>query len=375
MKILFFQSYSFIDQGIINALKRLSIDFDIFLYRFSDWEDDEKFLGLFERQLTNECYRCVLSANFSPFISKLCEDKQIPYIAWIYDSPIPIKDFSVLKNSYTKIYLFDRGQAEEFQKDGIQAEHMPLAVDPGLFDLNVPAKVREDYDTDVSLVGRLYSKEYLQYKESLNKYFQGYLEGMVCAQMKIYGGYLMPELITQTLLDQINMNTAKEGIQISEYTLEHLLACEVTGRERYTALAALSEYYRTDLYATEKDERLKKVRYRGYADYRTQIPLVFSKSRINLNISMKSIRTGVPLRVLDIMGCGGFVLSNYQEELAEYFVPGEECAVYENLEDLYAKTQFYLVHDAERERIACNGFEKVKRDFTFEDRIKRMILL
>ena len=73
------------------------------------------------------------------------------------------------------------------------------------------------------------------------------------------------------------------------------------------------------------------------------------------------------------MGCQGFVLSNYQEEIAEHFVPGEECVLYESLEDMYIKADYYLKHEAERERIAAAGYEKVKRDFAFEQRLRDMM--
>ena len=104
------------------------------------------------------------------------------------------------------------------------------------------------------------------------------------------------------------------------------------------------------------------------------MPAIFYHSKINLNISLKTIRSGIPLRVADIMGCCGFVLSNYQEELLEHFIPGEECAVYENLEDLYQKAAYYLRHEEERKRVAAAGFEKVKRNFTFEERLSKMLL-
>ena len=119
-----------------------------------------------------------------------------------------------------------------------------------------------------------------------------------------------------------------------------MLACETTGRERYMALALLSAHYPVDLYSTDVDKRLEKVRYRGYADYYSQMPLAFSQSKINLNISLKTIRTGIPLRVIDVLGCGGFMLSNYQEELFEYFNIGEELVVYENIEDLFYKAKY-----------------------------------
>ena len=375
MKILFFQWHSFMNQGIEGALKRLTIDYDIFFYQFADWETDDRFLELFQKQLRSANYRLVLSVNFSPLISKVCEEAKISYIAWVYDSPLHIRDLSALSNSYTKVYLFDRGQAEEFKKKGYHAEHLPLAVDPQVFRQATFEQDTAEYNCDIAFLGKMYQTEYQYFKAPLNEYLQGYLEGIIGAQMKIYGGYLIPELVTQQLLDKMNVDYAKhasDGFQMGQQELEYMLACEVTGRERYIALALLSEHYKTDLYSEEKDERLTYVRYCGYADYYKQMPRVFSQSRINLNISLKAIRTGIPLRVLDIMGCGGFVLTNYQEELAEYFLPFEECLIYESLEDMFEKVRFYITHDEERKRVANNGYEKVKRDFTFDSRIKTM---
>ena len=127
-----------------------------------------------------------------------------------------------------------------------------------------------------------------------------------------------------------------------------------------------------DLYSSDEENNLPGVNLKGYVDYYTQMPMVFSQSKVNLNISLKTVRTGIPLRVIDVMGCGGFVLTNYQEEIGEYFAMGEECAVYESMEDLCEKTIYYLNHEQERQQIARAGYERVKRDFTFEDRIQRM---
>lgn len=63
--------------------------------------------------------------------------------------------------------------------------------------------------------------------------------------------------------------------------------------------------------------------------------------QVNLNISLKTIRTGIPLRILDILASGGFVISNFQEELAEYFRLGEEMVTYGDLEELYYLVNYY----------------------------------
>ena len=97
----------------------------------------------------------------------------------------------------------------------------------------------------------------------------------------------------------------------------------------------------------------------GPVEYFNEMPQVFRCSRINLNITLRSILTGIPLRALDVMGAGGFLISNYQSEIPEYFVPGEDLVVYEDYEDLCTKVEYYLSHESERREIAINGCRKV----------------
>ena len=40
-----------------------------------------------------------------------------------------------------------------------------------------------------------------------------------------------------------------------------------------------------------------------------------------MNISLRTIESAIPLRCLDIMACGGLLLSNYQEDFLEFFEP------------------------------------------------------
>jgi len=376
MKILFFQWHSFMNQGMERALKRLNIEYDVFYYQFKNWEKDDRFLEKFRRKINETGYNAVLSVNFAPLVSEICEEKGIRYVSWVYDSPVHIRNLDTMKRSCNEIYFFDRGQVDECQKLGITAYHMPLAVDTDVFAKAIQ-KQQGRYETEVSLIGKLYQTEYQYFAAPLSGYLKGYLEGIVNSQMKIYGGYLIPELITDDLLVKMNKEyrqVATDGFQMGARELEFMLACETTGRERYLALSLLSNHYKVDLYTTDKDERLQNVNYRGYADYYDVMPAVFAESKINLNISLKTIQTGIPLRVIDVMGCGGFVMTNFQPEIAEYFAMGEECVVYENIEDMYAKASYYLQHEEERQQIAVAGLERVKRDFTFDERLKQMLM-
>ena len=125
---------------------------------------------------------------------------------------------------------------------------------------------------------------------------------------------------------------------------------------------------------TDDEKRmLPNVEFMGPVDYLTEMPQVFRASKINLCPVLKANRSGIPLRALDIMGCGGFLLSSYQLELAEYFIDGQECVMYTSLEDAIEKAAFYLQNDDIRQQIARNGIARIEADFKYEDRIVRLL--
>ena len=134
----------------------------------------------------------------------------------------------------------------------------------------------------------------------------------------------------------------------------------------------MSENYKIKLFTIDDKVQIPGVSNMGIATYETQMPYVFYYSKINLNISLRSIKTGIPLRCMDIMATGGFLLSNFQSDFLHDFVPGEDFAYYENEQDLYDKCEYYLSHEKERNEIAANGFEKVKTYFTVEKVLERM---
>ncbi len=374
MKLLYWKWNSFMGHGVEQAFQKKRIAYDIFSYILKDWEKDDVFEDQLEEKLAKGSYDAVFSINYTPLITKVCGDHNIPYISWIYDSPIHIRDLEWMKHAVNHIFLFDRGQVEYYETLGIHTSHLPLAASPDVF---APAiRRKETYSSEVSLVGQLYQSEYFYYTKPLTAYDRGFLEGVVNSQMQVYGGYFLGDVVTDSLLEKLNQSYEKASsgkVQIKKRELEYLLAQEITARERYLALQLLSKRYAVSLYSGNRDDRLQQVKQKSYVDYETQMPLVFANSRVNLNISLKSIRTGIPLRVLDVLACGGFLISNMQAELPEYFKIGEELVVYQDLEELVWLCGYYLEHEDERRQIAANGRERILKDFRFEDRIEQLL--
>ena len=95
--------------------------------------------------------------------------------------------------------------------------------------------------------------------------------------------------------------------------------------------------------------------------------------KINLNISLKGVEGGTPQRVIDIMGAGGFVLTNYCEETAALFKEDKEIVMFKTPEELFEKVEYYLQHNEEREQIAKAGHDKVLECHTYEKKLEKLL--
>ena len=129
----------------------------------------------------------------------------------------------------------------------------------------------------------------------------------------------------------------------------------------------------------------------GIAEYTNEMPLIFANSRINLNITLRSITTGIPLRCMDIMSCGGFLLSNYQQDFfldsiapapgftedhplsTSAFLPGVDYDYFDSPASLLEKTEYYLSHEKERQEIAQNGKQKVETYYSLTAFLQRIL--
>ena len=72
------------------------------------------------------------------------------------------------------------------------------------------------------------------------------------------------------------------------------------------------------------------------------------------------------------MGAGGFLLSNYQQDLAELFVDGEDMVMFYDDDDMMNKVEYYLNHDDERCVIAANGRRKIMELYDYRNVWEKM---
>ena len=395
MNILIFEWGSYNHNDILDAFKRKGFNYMVVKHRFTDVNHDDAFVSDFNGYLDEGSYDLVYSTNYFPLVAECCNKHSIKYISWSYDAPLDVPDIErTLGLPCNYAFMYDREQVNGYRKKGFDnVYHLPLAVNVKRLDgIHTSAAERKKYGAQVSFVGNLYDSQMMNIRSILDDFHKGYLDAVMKAQSKIYGYYLVDDILTDDLMEKINRivydktmeyrnsSETSEGkaddsdvLHISREALSYAMAAQITREDRLLGLKLLSGHYEVKLYSKEENGLLDKVIYMGTVDYDRDMPKVFKCSDINLNMTLRCIQSGIPLRALDIMGAGGFLLSNYQQELAENFIDGEEAVLYDSIEDMYAKVSFYLNNPDLREDIARRGHKKVSEEYRYEDRIEEML--
>lgn len=327
----------------------------------------------------NDPFLFVFSINFYPSISEICEKLGAIYACWSVDCPVIELFFNALKNKCNRIFLFDRAQFERFAPYNPECIfYLPLATNVARQDTvisSITEADRKKFSADVSFVGSLYTEKDKLKDMNLDEYTKGYIDGLIRAQLPVYGYNFIEDALDDKIVESLKGEALKfDDPNVVEpidkfYAAHNLIGFKLAAVERIQTLNMLAENFNVDLYTQSDVSPLNNVHFKGSAKSLSEMPKIFHLSKINLNMTMRPIQTGLPLRIFDVLGCGGFLITNYQEEIPEMFEVGVDLETYSSLEELKEKCAYYLEHEEERKQIAINGYQKVKQ---FHDISKRM---
>lgn len=382
MRLLYLDSPAFALFDMLDAFRSLGIQCDAFSH--PDYEDrqNKEFESAFDIAVSKFQYDFAFSFNYFPILSNCCQRHGIPYVSYVYDSPLVSLFSYSLINPCNRVFLFDKATYRRFHDDGITTVHyLPLAANiERISSLKCTADLKSKLHSEVSFVGALYNEDHNLFErlDKISPYTRGYLDAVMNAQQLVYGNFFLEDVLTSDILDDIQRSLPYspmlDGVESDAYVYaNYFLARKITSKERLFLLKKASENFQLKLYSNQPSAELPKAIFMGTADPYQVAPLVYQNSLVNLNISLRSIQTGIPLRCMEIMGSGGFLLTNYQEDLLDYFVPGEDFAYYEDADDLILKINHYLHHDLERIQIARNALDKMSESHTYQNRARTIL--
>lgn len=382
MKILLYKWNTIGQENLEYTFTALGHQVDTISYVMKSFEVEPVFSPLLRSKLSDTAYDFVFSFNYFPVISKICQECHTIYISWTIDSPLLQLYSSSVYNSCNHIFSFDSKTTENMQKLGVEhIYNLPLAIEKNHYqNLTLTADDYQKYSSDISFVGSTYQgKSFYDKITNLPCGLKGYLEGIMASQECIPGYNFLEEMLTPDIMAEltryVSLRLGNEFIGSPAMVFANsFLGTKVTSRERVHLLDTISHLYSLDIYTKEDtSSTLTHAHNRGTVNYHSEMPKVFHCSKINLNITLRNIQHGIPLRVFDVLASGGFLITNGQPDLYLHFIDGKDLVIYHDKNDLLAKIEYYLAHDEERAAIAENGRKKVMERHTYAQKIQQIL--
>ncbi len=104
-----------------------------------------------------------------------------------------------------------------------------------------------------------------------------------------------------------------------------------------------------------------------------ELKYIYRASKVLLNICHVQAQTAVPLRIFDIVGSGGFLLSEHRADLTRILKEDEECAVFRTPEELREKSVYYLENEEARRSIAAAARKRIREEHMVSHRVTAML--
>lgn len=383
MRVLFYVSKEIGGDDILYGLFEAGVDADRSDLRVDLDEIDEEQVETIIEEVRK--YDVIITRSFSVNVAEGCHIAGVPYIAWCYDSPVRALYRKESLYPTNRIFVFDRKQLERLRKLGIDnVFYQPLAANMIKASLvSVSDADLDKYARDVSFIGRMYDKGFFEiFMRDMDEKIRNECEDLLNRYLCRWPG---DEVIFDRLSDgsiavlyEKVSKAERELYSLSDRYLTELLVLvpELTFRDRIKLTDEAGKRFRTIVhtYAPEdhRDET-SALLLPPVGELSEELYRIYASAKINLNLTMRSIESGVPQRVFDIMSVGGCVFSNYQEEAEDLFEPDKEIILFKSVDEFVDKADYYLTHEKERLEICARGYLKVKNEYNYPIAIKNML--
>lgn len=295
---------------------------------------------------------------------------RIPLALWFVDSPEFILYGDALPSrELTGVFLWDRSYLGFAESLGYRACWLPLAADQALAGAAV---LDARYQASLSFVGNSLAGGFLS---RLGSRFPATAEIMELAERAMESVLLEPRGGQLDALDRL-----LEGVD----ALPH-------GSDERLFFRAYVLHSSTTLYRIGLLRKILPLNPSFFGDpdgwrklfgpgitthpdvnYFSETPRVYASSGVNFNATSLQMPTAVNQRVFDVPMCGGFLLTDRQDDLFELFDEGD-VATYQGSEDVADKARFYLERPELRDKIAGKARERVLREHTYRHRMGKVI--
>lgn len=381
-RILFLDSEYFLCNEILSSLKRLEVEHQTVTLANRE-TGSTAFIENILKSVIDFKPDFILTVNHFGLdregkLAGLLDDLKLPLASWFVDNPhLIIYDYDHPGTDNTVIFTFDAGNLEEMRAKGFSHVHyLPLATDPHRFRPGLQKQTPQEWASDISFVGNsmtdavsrslaassLPAQLHTQY-ERIAKQFGASGETSVARYLETNH----PDWFsTLTALPSRENRLALESLLTWEGTRQYRLAC-VQSILEFSPLIVGDQGWNDQLNAARGWRHLPNL------DYYTDLPRFYPLSKINFNCTSRQMIGAVNQRVFDIPACGGFILTDYREQMENLFDIGKEAIVYRTLEEIPSLIEKFLADPAQRKSISHKGRKRVQAEHSYELRMKKLM--
>ncbi|MCC6698332.1 MAG: glycosyltransferase [Candidatus Hydrogenedentes bacterium] len=308
----------------------------------------------------------ILTSNYAGMdvdgiFARFFEDARIPYVSWFTDTPRMILFARTVHCSpYSVAATWERAYIPHLEALGFeQVVFMPHATDPHLF----IGEVQMSFPRQLAFVGvsmtdlaqeafdKLAPRPDLI--EAITRAFQ---EGRVTRESFAHG---IDTIIPKALLEK--------GDDTDRRNAELCLVYEGTRRLRTSMVRRLIPLG-IEVFG---DAAWQSILAKGYGDvgYFDDLAPFYRSTAINLNSTSLQMRTSVNQRVFDCPAAGGFLITDAQADLGEFFDLEREVVTYAELDELVDKIEFYRVRPEARAEMVRAAQKRIAAQHTHAHRL------
>lgn len=299
---------------------------------------------------------------------------RVPLVSWFVDSPALILDlYAGDGREYTFIFSWDPTYIPRVRALGFVHVHpLPLATDPEIFRPSGNGGGGE-YHCPVSFVGNSLTRPVTQKLARLpqDQEFRDVFQHLTRAYRRRPYRDLASVLKEEGLSAHPRVASLRDTERVD---LEAAMIWAATRDYRLECIRHL-EAFRPVIYGDEGWQELIRppFRLRQEVGYYDELPRVYAASEINFNATSLQMKAAVNQRVFDVPAAGGFLLTDFREQLAEVLEPGREVICYRQPEEIPELVRYYLRRPAARRRLVQAARERVLREHTYLHRVQTML--
>jgi hypothetical protein len=325
--------------------------------------------------------KMVVAINHTHGLAEACRALNVPLVVWEIDpSTDGVRDCSG-PTDHVYIHTYREQNVQRFNKAGfVHVQYTPLASN---VNRRCPSDIPLEDGPQVCFVGTsmleqaqlfraLFLDLWVQFssgRPGSREQGSKLLTSMLAAQRTRPRQHVIPALMRKSLSEFINANRGSvKHCPIS-------MVSEMAAAERRLNVVARLGGEGIEVWGDPgwKSVESSGAIYRGFAGHSRELTDIYRRGLIHVDINRLYQLDIVPMRIFDIMACGGFVLAEHSPALASLFRVGEEVESWTTVDELIHKVKYYKENPAMARKIAQRGLAAVRTRHTIMGRLEYML--